>query len=159
MSIGSSNSHLTWRSKTNSWPDHLFDVYKLYSLEGSNVPLWGVNFSGPWAETLLLLQTTGWMSGKWVVMLTMAWQWSWEIGNKGVKINSLIEAAATTGIRGRAQKKLVRDVGMEAWRCSKWLHWLSGRKDLKKVIYCIGTALFKLLHFDLGIVSKIGINE
>ena len=42
------------------------------------------------------------------------WQWSWEIGTKGVKINSLIEAAATTGMRGRAQKKLVSDVGMEA---------------------------------------------
>ena len=52
-----------------------------------------------------------------------------EVGARGVVANSLIKAAAAIGMRGRAQKKLVRDVGMEACHCSKWLYWLSRRKD------------------------------
>ena len=52
-----------------------------------------------------------------------------EVGARGVVANSLIKAAAAIGMRGRAQKKLIRDVGMEACHCSKWLYWLSGKKD------------------------------
>ena len=55
-----------------------------------------------------------------------------EVGARGVVANSLIKAAAAIGMRGRAQKKLVRDVGMEACHCSKWLYWLSGKKEWER---------------------------
>ena len=35
-------------------------------------------------------------------------------------------------MRGRAQKKLIRDVSMEACHCSKWLYWLCGRKEWER---------------------------
>ena len=40
-----------------------------------------------------------------------------------------VEVAAAIGMRGRAQKKLIRDVGMQACHCSKWLYWLCGMKE------------------------------
>ena len=43
--------------------------------------------------------------------------------------SGLITAVAAIGMKGRAPKKLVRDVGMEASHCSKWLYWLSGKKE------------------------------
>ena len=52
-----------------------------------------------------------------------------EVGARGVVAESLIKAAAAIGMRGRAQKKLVRDVGMEACHCSKWLYWLCGKME------------------------------
>ena len=52
-----------------------------------------------------------------------------EVGARGVVAESLIKAAAAIGMRGRAQKKLIRDVGMEACHCSKWLYWLCGKKE------------------------------
>lgn len=52
-----------------------------------------------------------------------------EVGARGVVAESLKKAAAAIGMRGRAQKKLVRDVGNEACHCSKWLYWLRGKKD------------------------------
>ena len=52
-----------------------------------------------------------------------------EVGARGVVAESLKKAAAAIGMRGRAQKKLVRDVGKEAGRCSKWLYWLRGKKE------------------------------
>ena len=60
-----------------------------------------------------------------------------EVEARGVVANSLglIIAAVTIGmIRGRAQEKLGRDVGMEleACHCTKWLYWLSGRKGWER---------------------------
>ena len=52
-----------------------------------------------------------------------------EVGARGVVAESLKKAAAAIGMRGRAQKKLVRDVGKEACHCSKWLYWLRGKKE------------------------------
>ena len=80
--------------------------------------------------------------------------------------NSLIQAAAATG-RGRAHKKLTRDVGMEACHFSKWLNWLSGKKDhgnkgvavlvIKSLILCTNSA--NLMNFcsfgEYGNVVKI----
>ena len=39
-----------------------------------------------------------------------------EVGARGVVTESLIKAAASIGMRGRAQKKLTRDVGMVVWK-------------------------------------------
>ncbi|KAL5272884.1 hypothetical protein ACHWQZ_G000901 [Mnemiopsis leidyi] len=55
-----------------------------------------------------------------------------EVGARGVVAESLIKAAAAIGMRGRARKKLVRDVGMEACHCSKWLYWLCGKKEWER---------------------------
>ena len=55
-----------------------------------------------------------------------------EVGARGVVADSLIKAAAAIGMRGRAQKKLIRDVSMEACHCSKWLYWLCGRKEWER---------------------------
>ena len=38
-------------------------------------------------------------------------------------------AAAAIGIRGRAVKKLMREAGQEALHCSKWIYWLSEKKE------------------------------
>jgi hypothetical protein len=42
-----------------------------------------------------------------------------EVGAQGVVAESLKKAAATIGMKGRAQKKLVRDAGKEACNCSR----------------------------------------
>ena len=52
-----------------------------------------------------------------------------EVGARGVVAESLKKAAATIGMRGRAQNKLVRDAGKEACHCSRWLYLLSGKKE------------------------------
>ena len=39
-----------------------------------------------------------------------------EVGARGVVTESLIKAAASIGMRGRAQKRLTRDVGMVVWK-------------------------------------------
>ena len=44
-----------------------------------------------------------------------------EVGARGVVAESLKKAAATIGMRGRAQNKLVRDAGKEAGHCSRSL--------------------------------------
>ena len=52
-----------------------------------------------------------------------------EVGARGLVADSLRNAASLIGIRRRALKKLVRDVGREAAHCSKWIYWLSGREE------------------------------
>ena len=52
-----------------------------------------------------------------------------EVGARGLVAESLRKAASLIGIRRRALKKLVRDVGREAAHCSKWIYWLSGRQE------------------------------
>ena len=54
-----------------------------------------------------------------------------EVGARGVAANSLIKATAI-GMRGQAQKNLVRDVGTEACHCSKLLHDLKEGTDGSK---------------------------
>ena len=52
-----------------------------------------------------------------------------EVGARGVVAESLRSAAISIGIRGRSLKKLVREGGQEALHCSKWIYWLSERKE------------------------------
>ena len=52
-----------------------------------------------------------------------------EVGARGQVAESLIKAATMIGMRGRALKKLIRDVGREAAHCSRWIYLLSGRKE------------------------------
>ena len=52
-----------------------------------------------------------------------------EVGARGFAAESLQRAATAIGIRGRAAKKLVREVGQEALHCSKWIYWLSDKKE------------------------------
>ena len=52
-----------------------------------------------------------------------------EVGARGFAAESLQRAATAIGIRGRAAKKLVREVGQEALHCSKWIYWLSKKKE------------------------------
>ena len=52
-----------------------------------------------------------------------------EVGARGFVAESLQRAATSIGIRGRAVKKLVREVGQEALHCSKWIYWLSEKKE------------------------------
>ena len=57
-----------------------------------------------------------------------------EAGARGVVADSLIKAAAAFGMRGLAQKRLIRDndMSMEACHCSKWLYWLCERKEWER---------------------------
>ena len=60
-----------------------------------------------------------------------------EVGARGVVAESLIKAAAAIGMRGRAQKKLVREVGMEACHCSKWRIGCVGRwSGIEGILRC-----------------------
>ena len=52
-----------------------------------------------------------------------------EVGARGLVAESLSRAAVMIGIRGRALKKLIREVGEEAIHCSKWIYVLSRRKE------------------------------
>ena len=52
-----------------------------------------------------------------------------EVGARGCVADSLQKAATSIGLRGRAVKKLVREAGQEALHCSKWIYWLSGKKE------------------------------
>ena len=52
-----------------------------------------------------------------------------EVGARGLVAESLSRAAGMIGIRGRALKKLVRDVGEEAIHCSRWIYVLAGKKE------------------------------
>ena len=58
-----------------------------------------------------------------------------EVGARGFVAESLRSAATSIGIRGRSLKKLAREVGQEALHCSKWIYWLSERKEwVEKVV-------------------------
>ena len=52
-----------------------------------------------------------------------------EVGARGFVAESLQRAATAIGFRGRAVKKLVREVGQEALHCSKWIYWLSEKRE------------------------------
>ena len=52
-----------------------------------------------------------------------------EVGARGFAAESLQRAATAIGIRGRAVKKLVREAGQEAMHCSRWIYWLSEKKE------------------------------
>ena len=52
-----------------------------------------------------------------------------EVGARGFVAESLQRAATAIGFRGRAVRKLVREVGQEALHCSKWIYWLSERRE------------------------------
>ncbi len=52
-----------------------------------------------------------------------------EVGARGFVAESLRSAATSIGIRGRSGKKLVREAGQEALHCSKWIYWLSEKKE------------------------------
>ena len=52
-----------------------------------------------------------------------------EVGARGLVAECLSRAAGMIGIRGRALKKLVRDVGGEAIHCSRWIYVLAGKKE------------------------------
>ena len=52
-----------------------------------------------------------------------------EVGARGLVAESMSRAAVMIGIRGRALKKLIREVGEEAINCSKWIYVLSRRKE------------------------------
>jgi hypothetical protein len=55
-----------------------------------------------------------------------------EVGARGVVGQSLKKAAATIGMRGRAQNMLIAGEGCakfkEACHCSRWLYLLSGKR-------------------------------
>ena len=52
-----------------------------------------------------------------------------EVGARGFAAESLQRAATSIGIRGRAVKKLVREAGLEAMHCSRWIYWLCEKKE------------------------------
>ena len=52
-----------------------------------------------------------------------------EVGARGFVAESLSKAARMIGIRGRALKKLTREVGEEALHCSRWIYLLAGKKE------------------------------
>ena len=52
-----------------------------------------------------------------------------EVGARGFVAESLSKAAKLIGIRGRPLRKLTREVGEEALHCSKWIYWMSGKKE------------------------------
>ena len=52
-----------------------------------------------------------------------------EVGARGLVAESFTKAATMVGIRGRARKKLVRDVGREAAHCSRWIYLLSRKSE------------------------------
>ena len=52
-----------------------------------------------------------------------------EVGARGFAAESLQRATTAIGIRGRAVRKLVREVGQEALHCSKWIYWLSEKRE------------------------------
>ncbi len=51
------------------------------------------------------------------------------LGVRGLVAESLSKAATMIGMRGRAVKKLVRDVVRKAAHCSRWIYLLSRKKE------------------------------
>ncbi len=51
------------------------------------------------------------------------------VGARGFAAEGLQGAATGIGIRGRAVKTLVREAGLEALHCSRWIYWLSEKKE------------------------------
>ncbi len=52
-----------------------------------------------------------------------------EVGARGLVAESFTKAATMIGIRGKAQKKLVRDVGREAAHCFRWIYLLLRKSE------------------------------
>ena len=72
-----------------------------------------------YAELQVDCQTAGWSCFNVAI----------EVGARGFAAESLQRAATAIGIRGRAVKKLVREAGQEAMHCSRWIYWLSEKKE------------------------------
>ena len=45
------------------------------------------------------------------------------------RVSATSKAAKSIGIRGRPLRKLTREVEEEALHCSKWIYWMSGKKE------------------------------
>ena len=52
-----------------------------------------------------------------------------EVGARGLVAESLSRAATMIGIRGRALRKFIREVGEESAHCSRWIYLFAGRKE------------------------------